>query len=120
MFSVAASVNLENMTCPKKFRADRSFAVRYSIWYHLCNLKNVKNTHGGVLILVKLQASASNFTKINTPPWLFFWFQITEWLLSFHESVFEFFPDECLGCVKIAFILGQVKKRKTPDHHVSC
>ena len=33
--------------------------VRCAIWYHLCNLKNVKNTHGGVLILVKLQAEAS-------------------------------------------------------------
>ena len=31
--------------------------MRCAIWYHLCNLKNVKNTHGGVLILVKLQAS---------------------------------------------------------------
>ena len=28
-----------------------------AIWYHLYNLKNVKNTHGGVIILVKLQAS---------------------------------------------------------------
>ena len=28
----------------------------YAIWYHLYNLKNVKNTHGGVLHLVKLQA----------------------------------------------------------------
>ena len=28
-----------------------------AIWYHLCNLKNVKNTHGGVLVLVKLQGS---------------------------------------------------------------
>ena len=27
-----------------------------AIWYHLYNFKNVKNTHGGVLILVKLQA----------------------------------------------------------------
>ena len=34
----------------------------------------MKNTHGGVLILVKLQASARNFTKINTPPWVFFTF----------------------------------------------
>ena len=52
--------------------------VRYAIWYHLRNLKNVKNTHGRVLILVKLQAwllillklqaSACKFTKINTPP----------------------------------------------------
>ena len=27
-----------------------------AIWYHLHNLKNVKNTHGGVLLLEKLQA----------------------------------------------------------------
>ena len=30
------------------------------IWYYL---KNVKNTHGGVLLLVKLQAKACNVTK---------------------------------------------------------
>ena len=30
-------------------------------WYHLYNLKNVKNNHGGVLLLV---------LKI-TPPWVF-------------------------------------------------
>ena len=52
------------------------------------NLKNVTNTHGGVLRLVKLQS--------NTPPWVFFtflklykWYQmvqriiITEYLLVF-------------------------------------
>ena len=27
----------------------------YAIWYHLYNLENVKNTKGGVLLLVKLQ-----------------------------------------------------------------
>ena len=31
------------------------------IWYHLYNLKNVKNTNEGVLFL------ACNFTKNNTP-----------------------------------------------------
>ena len=38
-----------------------------------------------MLILVKLQASAYNFTKINTPPWVFFmflklynWYQIAQ------------------------------------------
>ena len=36
--------------------------------------KNVENTHGGVLLLVKVQASACNCTKINTPPWVFFMF----------------------------------------------
>ena len=30
--------------------------MRYAIWYHLYNLKNVKNTHEGVLLLIKLQA----------------------------------------------------------------
>ena len=34
----------------------RSIVMRYAIWYHLYNLKNVKNTHGGMLLLVKLQA----------------------------------------------------------------
>ena len=45
--------------------------MHYVIWYHMWNLKNGKNTHRGVLILVKLQISACNFTKINTPPWVF-------------------------------------------------
>ena len=40
----------------------------FAILYHLYNLKNVKNNHGGVLLLVKLQAEASNFIKSSTPP----------------------------------------------------
>ena len=31
------------------------YVMRSAIWYHSYNLKNVKNTHGGVLLLVKLQ-----------------------------------------------------------------
>ena len=31
-------------------------------------IKNVKNTHGGVLLLVKLKAKACNSTKSNTLP----------------------------------------------------
>ena len=27
--------------------------MRCAIWYYLCNLRNVKNTHGGELLLVK-------------------------------------------------------------------
>ena len=50
----------------------RLFVVRGAIWYHFYSLKNVKRTHAGVLILVKLQAQACNFTKIYTPPWVFF------------------------------------------------
>ena len=45
-----------------------------AIWYHLYKLKNVKNTHRGVLLLGKLQALAYNFTKSNTALWVFFTF----------------------------------------------
>ena len=43
-----------------------AIVMRCAIRYHLHNLKNVKNTHGGVLLLVKLMAKACNFTKSNT------------------------------------------------------
>ena len=46
-----------------------------AIWHHLYNLENVKKIHGGVLLLVKLQAFSllsCNSTKSNTPPWVFF------------------------------------------------
>ena len=50
-----------------------------AIWYHFYNLKNVENSHGGVLLLVKLQ-KAYNFTKSNTPPWMFFmFFKLYKW-----------------------------------------
>ena len=38
--------------------------MRCAIWYHLYNFKNVKNTRGGVLILVKLQA-LYNFKNVK-------------------------------------------------------
>ena len=41
----------------------KSRVVRCAIWYHFYNLKNMKNTYGGVL-----QAKARDFTKNNTPP----------------------------------------------------
>ena len=34
-------------------------------WYHLYNLKNVKNTHGGMLLLVKLQAKPATLLKVT-------------------------------------------------------
>ena len=35
---------------------ERSYQKFCAIWYHLHNLKNVKNTHGGIPLLVKLHA----------------------------------------------------------------
>ena len=65
------------------------YAVRCTIWYHLYNLKNVKNIHGGVLILVTFQGSACNITKINTPPWMFFRFlKLCKWYQIAHRTTY--------------------------------
>ena len=56
--------------------------VRCAIWCHLYNLKNVENTHAGVLILVKLQVEACNFTLLKLPllHWVFFmFFKLYKW-----------------------------------------
>ena len=54
----------------------RLIVMLCGIWSYLYNLKNVRNTHVEVLLLIKLQAETCNFTKINTPPWMFFTFFI--------------------------------------------
>ena len=60
--------------------------MRCAIWYILYNLKNVKNTYGGMLLLVKLQA------KSNTPQWLFFTFlKLYKWYQSRKTSGIWFY-----------------------------
>ena len=50
-----------------------SYEMSCAIWYHLHNLKTAKNTHGRVLLLVKLQASAPRvFFKLCK------WYQIAQ------------------------------------------
>ena len=72
--------------------------MRYVILYQLYNLKNVKNTHGEVLFLVKLQVLACNFTKSDTPPSVFFtffkqykWYKITQRITYFQLQKLLFF-----------------------------
>ena len=51
-----------------------------AIWFHIFNLKNVKNTPKGVLHLVKFWAEAWNFTRSVTPPWvLSMLFKLLKW-----------------------------------------
>ena len=45
---------------------DGRYETLWVIWYHLHNLKKVKNTHGGVLLLLYLQDEVYNLTKSNT------------------------------------------------------
>ena len=39
--------------------------MRCAIWYHLYNLKNEKNTHGGVLLLVSCRLTPATLLKIT-------------------------------------------------------
>ena len=56
----------------------------------------MKNTHGGVLLLVKLQAEAYNLTKSNIPPWMYFTFlklykryQIAQSITYFYQNILK-------------------------------
>ena len=60
-----------------------------AIWYHLYNIKNVKNTHGELILLVKLHVEACNFTKSITPPSvLFMFFKLHKYTKSRKASQF--------------------------------
>ena len=74
-----------------------------AIWHRLYNFKNVTNTHERVLLLVKFQSEACNFTKSNTPAWVFFtFFKLCKWYgiaknvsntdeLNYVPNIFTFF-----------------------------
>ena len=60
--------------------ASFTFVMCCAICYDFYNSKNVKTSHGRVLLLVKLQASTCNFTKSNFPPWVFItFFKLYKW-----------------------------------------
>ena len=52
----------------------KTYVILCTIWYHFYNFKNVKNTHGGVLLLVKLHTEFWNFNKTTIFTRMFFIF----------------------------------------------
>ena len=54
-FQICISVPLTNESTNVLSFCTDGYVMLCAIWYHLYNLKSVKNTHGGVLLLVKLQ-----------------------------------------------------------------
>ena len=85
--------------------------MRCTIWYILYNLKNVKNTYGGMLLLVKLQA------KSNTPQWLFFTFlKLYKWYQSRKTSGIWFYLQNNLSLVTAPTL--PIENRVTEDFPV--
>ena len=73
--------------------------MRCAIWYHLYNLKNGKNIHGGVLLLVTLLKVTLLSECILTFLKLYKWYQIARRIAMlnalkerFSQSYFESFP----------------------------
>ena len=90
----------------------KQYVVRCMIWYHLYNLKNMKNTHRGVLILVKVQAEACKFTKITTPPWAFFTFlKLYKWHQIAHSTRNTLLCTQCEKRSITVLTLTRVKGR---------
>ena len=58
-----------------------SYVKICAIWYHLYNLKSVKNTHGGVLLLVvQFQAkSLQLYLKKHSSMSVFYVFKLYKW-----------------------------------------
>ena len=61
-----------------------------AIWYHFYNLKNVKNNHGGVLLLLKFQSKnlqlykkQHSFIGVLTFSKLYKWYQIAQRITCF-------------------------------------
>ena len=69
---------------------ERLFVLRCAIWYHLYH-GGVLLSHGGVLLLKKLQGKSLQFTEIDTPPWVFFtFFELYKWYQIAQNITSEF------------------------------
>ena len=82
MFCYNCAGSLENIiSFPIAYETSQQdlFVMLCVILYHLYNLKNVKNTHGRTLLLLK--------TKNNTPPWVFFTFLKLDKCYQFAQSI---------------------------------
>ena len=62
------------------------FVMRCAIWYHLYNFKNVKNTHGGVSLLVKVAGFTTTSNTHSTILKLCKWYQIVQ-PITFKQSL---------------------------------
>ena len=76
------------------------FVVRCAIWYHLHNLKNVKNTHGGVLILVKLGCYFWKINKIKK----FLWRLLVMFGMKWHQRNSSSPDFEDSGILQLPYI----------------
>ena len=64
--------------------------VHCAIWYHLYNLKNEKKQPWRSVNFSKVTGSACNFTKIKTPPWVFFsFFKLHKWYQIAQSTTFR-------------------------------
>ena len=92
------------------------FVVLCAIWYHLYNLKNVKNIQGGALILVQLQDQPATLLKLALLRGCFSRFKLNKWYqiaqritflsLLLESDTFNRTQIECSGWRYTSFARG--------------
>ena len=53
----------------QKLNVSRVYVMRCAIWYHLYNLKNLKNTHGGATFTATLKKLVNTPKRIGSSPY---------------------------------------------------
>ena len=72
----------------------------------------MKSTHGGVLLLVKLQVER-NFTKSNTPLWVFFtFFKLYKWYQTVQNITESYYCLFLLTCSQTPVNIYNVRKAR--------
>ena len=107
----------------KQSQESTIFVMRCAFWYHSCSIKDVKNIYGGVLLLIKLQATLLKvtflremvpystkhliwpLTKIFTFQLCFLYFNI-----CFTENL-----TRCIVCIERSFTKSRASLRMSTD-----
>ena len=117
-WSWRSDINHFIFTLKNKVRQNKHFGwllyiKEKQIWWNICDalrdlvsfvqFKNVKNTHGGVLLLI-----ACNFNKSSTPLWLFFtFFELCNWH-QIPQSIYDTSSTACTTDSAMGYILSTI------------
>ena len=116
----------------KQSQESTIFVMRCAFWYHSCIIKNVKNIYGGVLLLIKLQATLLKVTFLSECFSRFFksnkWYHMVQsisfdhWQKSLLSNCFLYFNvcftenlTRCIVCIERSFTKSRASLRMSTD-----
>ena len=125
VFEIYCNVVPEEISYRLKCLCKNAIVMLCAIWYHLCNFKNMKNTHEGMFVFIFFSSIKflKIFCKIKLDDCRTYWGVVT-WALrirSYSGLHFSWiFPqyglntDRCSVSLRIQFECGKIRTRITP------